>query len=268
MPHTDRAQLVNMKAKQAVHSMGWTRDNQEAGIIAREVAHVYATHFEERLQQGVDPGLVRWLQALTAAGVPRAVVCNLDRCVHLAGPRASLDRFLNMARLDCFAMSPTSALRCSVLDRPQMPYNVPQANLTPMRRPALADALQNLGLSHCFQVAVTAEDGMLERSQEFLSAAIKLERPPNKCVAFVADEQGIAAAHNATVKAVAVPGVYPAYELKTADLTTCGLGNLAVYNLRRLFANDGHQRMELQQQRVKRTPPNRKKPVITAEVGQ
>lgn len=51
--------------------------------------------------------------------------------------------------------------------------------------------------------------------------------------------QGIAAAHNCTMKAVAVQGKHRCYELRQADLTCSSLADLSVYNLRRLFANRG-----------------------------
>lgn len=47
---------------------------------------------------------------------------------------------------------------------------------------------------------VTAEDGMDTTSQQFLSAAIKLGRPPKDCVVFESSPMGIAAAHNCSCK--------------------------------------------------------------------
>jgi hypothetical protein len=44
-----------------------------------------------------------------------------------------------------------------------------------------------------FDVDVTAEDGMETISESLLSAAIKLGRPPNKCVAFSSCPQGTCA---------------------------------------------------------------------------
>lgn len=46
------------------------------------------------------------------------------------------------------------------------------------------------------------------------------------------------------MKAVAVHGKFRGYELKQADLTCPSLGDLSVYNLRRLFANRGWDFME------------------------
>ncbi len=51
-----------------------------------------------------------------------------------------------------------------------------------------------------FQAQVTAEDGMENAAQCFLSAALKLGRPPNKCVVFDSSPAGVTAAHNCTMK--------------------------------------------------------------------
>jgi hypothetical protein len=59
-----------------------------------------------------------------------------------------------------------------------------------------------MGLSEFFIASVTSEDGMETLAQRFLSAAIKLGRPPDHCVAFVPGSlAGITAAHNCTMKA-------------------------------------------------------------------
>ena len=122
----------------------------------------------------------------------------------------------------------------------------------------MLDKLQELGLRHHFQALVTAEDGMETRSQLLLSAAIKLGRPPNRCVAFVADPQGVTAAHNASMRAVAVVGKFPGYQLRTADLTCGSLEELAVYNVRRLFANAGQELMDLSKMQSNDTPLQKK----------
>ena len=60
--------------------------------------------------------------------------------------------------------------------------------------------LAQADLGHFFQAFVTAEDGMDTISQRFLSASIKLGRPPNQCVVFESSPAGITAAHNCTMK--------------------------------------------------------------------
>ena len=68
------------------------------------------------------------------------------------------------------------------------------------RRLTINEVLERLQLGHFFQAFVTAEDGMDTISQRFLSASIKLGRPPNQCVVFDGSPAGITAAHNCTMK--------------------------------------------------------------------
>jgi len=117
------------------------------------------------------------------------------------------------------------------------------------------DALQRMDLAHFFQASVTAEDGMDSIAQRFLSASIKMHRPPNKCVVFDSTPNGITAAHNCSMKAVAVVGAHGAWELKQADLATTRLSELSVINVRRLFAVQGIEHMDLAQQFVGKPPP-------------
>jgi len=67
-------------------------------------------------------------------------------------------------------------------------------------RLTINEVLERLQLGHFFQAFVTAEDGMDTISQRFLSASIKLGRPPNQCVVFDGSPAGITAAHNCTMK--------------------------------------------------------------------
>ena len=69
-------------------------------------------------------------------------------------------------------------------------------------RLSVRSALERMGLSEFFIATVTSEDGMETVAQRFLSAAIKLGRPPDHCVTFVPGSlAGITAAHNCTMKA-------------------------------------------------------------------
>jgi hypothetical protein len=77
-----------------------------------------------------------------------------------------------------------------------------------------------------------ADDDMETMSQRYLSAAIKLERPPNHCVVFSACPTSITAAHNCTMRAVALLGTHKAFDLKNADLTCANMRELTVYNIR------------------------------------
>ncbi|KAG0613386.1 hypothetical protein M758_6G099200 [Ceratodon purpureus] len=135
---------------------------------------------------------------------------------------------------------------------------VPCAITSSMDRLSLLAVLQRLGLLKYFRAFVTEEDGMDSIAHMFLSAAVKLDRPPAKCVVFEDDPRGVAAAHNCTMKAVALIGSHPAYELTQADLAVSGFSDLSVMNLRRLFANKGAEFMDLQKQADPKKPAKRR----------
>ncbi|KAL3162904.1 hypothetical protein ABBQ32_009347 [Trebouxia sp. C0010 RCD-2024] len=77
---------------------------------------------------------------------------------------------------------------------------VPCALVSSISRVTVDDMLLQARLGNFFQAYVTAEDGMDTISQRFLSASIKLGRPPNQCVVFESSPAGITAAHNCTMK--------------------------------------------------------------------
>ncbi|KAH6757319.1 Haloacid dehalogenase-like hydrolase superfamily protein [Perilla frutescens var. hirtella] len=110
---------------------------------------------------------------------------------------------------------------------------------------------------------VSEEDGMESMAHRFLSAAVKLDRKPSKCVVFEDDPRGITAAHNCTMMAIALIGAHPAYDLGQADLAVGNFNDLSVINLRRLFAHKGSTFMELQKQVIEKTPPKRKLTIDT-----
>ncbi len=68
------------------------------------------------------------------------------------------------------------------------------------------DLMAQMGIQHFFEARVTAEDGTETIAETLLSAAYKLQRPPNQCVVFDSSPSGIAAAHNCTMK-VRLPGL-------------------------------------------------------------
>lgn len=135
---------------------------------------------------------------------------------------------------------------------------VPCAITSSMDRISLLAVLQRLKLLKYFKAFVTEEDGMESIAHMFLSAAVKLDRPPSKCVVFEDDPRGVAAAHNCTMKAVALIGSHPAYELTQADLAVSRFADLSVMNLRRLFANKGAEFMDLQKQAEPKQPAKRR----------
>ncbi|KAK9816620.1 hypothetical protein WJX72_002844 [[Myrmecia] bisecta] len=128
--------------------------------------------------------------------------------------------------------------------------NVPCAIVSNMDQLSVRAALDRMGLGTMFQAKVTVEDGMETMSQRFLSAALKLGRPPNQCVVFESCPRGVTAAHNCTMKAVALHGAHRGYQLQQADLTCSSLTELTVYNVRRLFANKGSEFMDLRHQQA------------------
>jgi len=81
-----------------------------------------------------------------------------------------------------------------------MPYDWNHQEHVMLFRNSVRPALERLGLLEFFIATVTAEDGMETKSQRFLSAAIKLGRPPNHCVVFDSCLAGVTAAHNCTMK--------------------------------------------------------------------
>jgi beta-phosphoglucomutase-like phosphatase (HAD superfamily) len=68
----------------------------------------------------------------------------------------------------------------------------------------LQAALARMTLHDHFDCLVTAEDELETISQRLLTASIKLGRAPNFCVYFDSTPRGVTAAHNCTLKAVAV----------------------------------------------------------------
>ena len=127
---------------------------------------------------------------------------------------------------------------------------VPCALLTNLKRSTTIELLRQTGMDRCFTALVTADEDMETIAQRYLTAAIKLNRPPNHCVVFGSTPAAIAAAHNCTMKSVAVVGPHTAPELRTADLTVGSLTELSVINVRRLFANRGFDFMELKKSKI------------------
>ncbi|XP_031380757.1 5-amino-6-(5-phospho-D-ribitylamino)uracil phosphatase, chloroplastic [Punica granatum] len=140
---------------------------------------------------------------------------------------------------------------------------IPCAVVSSLDRKNMVEALERMRLKKYFQAIVTEEDGMESMAHRFLSAALKLDRKPSKCVVFEDDPRGVTAAHNCTMMAVALIGAHPAYDLEQADLTVASFHELSVINLRRLFANKGSTFMDLQKQITEKAPPKRKLTIDT-----
>jgi beta-phosphoglucomutase-like phosphatase (HAD superfamily) len=144
---------------------------------------------------------------------------------------------------------------------------MPTALVTSLDRGAAAALLDAAGLRRFFGALVTAEDDMETRAQRLLSAAIKLGRPPERCVAFVGCPSYVTAAHNCTMRAVALMSPHTAPQLAGADLAIAAMDELSVYNVRRLFANAGSEFMDLRKQRVSERDARRPRPSAAALEG-
>jgi beta-phosphoglucomutase-like phosphatase (HAD superfamily) len=128
--------------------------------------------------------------------------------------------------------------------------NVPCALVMAIDKTTATNILEKLDIRQYFGALVTADDDMETIAQRYLSAAIKLNRPPNQCVVFGATPAAMAAAHNCTMRCVAVIGPHTAPQLRSADLTISSMTELSVMNIRRLFANSGTQFMDLKKART------------------
>ncbi|KAE9451562.1 hypothetical protein C3L33_16550, partial [Rhododendron williamsianum] len=149
--------------------------------------------------------------------------------------------------------------------------HIPCAVVSSLDRINMVEALERMGLRKYFQAIVSEEDGMESIAHKFLSAAVKLDRKPSKCVVFEDDPRGVTAAHNCTMMAVGLIGAHPAYVpesvtwyvLGQADLAVASFNELSVINLRRLFAHKGSNFMDMQKQIIEKTPPRRKLTIDT-----
>ncbi|KAG2305917.1 hypothetical protein Bca4012_085472 [Brassica carinata] len=140
---------------------------------------------------------------------------------------------------------------------------IPCAVVSNLDRKNMMNALERMGLQNYFQAVVSEEDGMESIAHRFLSAAVKLDRKPSKCVVFEDDPRGITAAHNCTMMAIGLIGAHRAYDLVQADLAVGNFYELSVINLRRLFANKGSTFMDHEKQIIEKSPPKRKLTIDT-----
>ncbi|XP_044507413.1 uncharacterized protein LOC123226910 isoform X2 [Mangifera indica] len=186
--------MLNAGADQVLHKeLLWAKEESELNRLKLRLLQLYYDNLL-RVREPIE-GLQEWLDAVSTARIPCAVVSSLDR--------------RNMV-----------------------------------------EALERMGLLKYFQAIVSEEDGMESIAHRFLSAAIKLDRKPSKCVVFEDNPRAITAAHNCTMMAVALIGTHRAYDLVQADLAVANFNELSVINLRRLFANRGSTFMDRQKQSI------------------
>ncbi|KAJ4720201.1 Haloacid dehalogenase-like hydrolase superfamily protein [Melia azedarach] len=199
--------ILNAGADQVLHKvLLWGKEESEMDRLKLRLTQLYY----DNLLGVTEPmeGLLEWLDAVSTARIPCAVVSSLDRR-------------------------------------------------------QMVEALDRMGLLKYFQAIVSEEDGMESIAHRFLSAAVKLDRKPSKCVVFEDDPRAITAAHNCTMMAVALIGAHRAYDLDQADLAVANFNELSVINLRRLFANKGSTFMDRQKQIIEKAPPKRKLTIDT-----
>jgi len=136
-------------------------------------------------------------------------------------------------------------------------FQIPCALVSFFDRNTIESVLKKLGLESKFAKVVTAEDEVENMSQAYLLASIELQRPPEQCAVFCTTVESITAAHNCTMRAVAVVGRSTAPQLSNADLTIVDFEELTIYNLRRLFANRGSDFMDLKKAKGYDSPRNK-----------
>lgn len=97
------------------------------------------------------------------------------------------------------------------------------------------------GLDEYISHYVTAEDGCETLEQSYLVACVKTKRPPEKVVVFDNDPRGVIAAHEASIKAVAIVGSMVGggngSDLRHADKRVGTMGDLSLMSLRELFGD-------------------------------
>ncbi|KAG7031523.1 5-amino-6-(5-phospho-D-ribitylamino)uracil phosphatase, chloroplastic [Cucurbita argyrosperma subsp. argyrosperma] len=215
----------------------------EDGDMQKLMLYGGADHVLQKLKTPVD-GLKEWLDAVSTAHIPCAIVSSLDRKHMLE----ALDR-----------MSLKKYFQAVVTE---------EDGMESMAHRFLSAAVKVTSDSHIVKLEYNGN----QKQHSFHRCIgdvhecvylLQLDRKPSKCVVFEDDPRGITAAHNCTMMAIALIGAHPAYDLVQADLAVASFNELSVINLRRLFANKGSTFMELQKQNVKKAPSKRKLTIDT-----
>jgi len=116
-------------------------------------------------------------------------------------------------------------------------YEVPCcfASGTEFDKAAAEQIMAKAGLTEYFTSCVTAEDGCETVEQTYLVGSIKVRRPPSRCVVFEDDPKGVAAAHEATNKVVAINNGRHGADLRHAEIRVTDFSDLSLMSLRNLF---------------------------------
>lgn len=123
---------------------------------------------------------------------------------------------------------------------------IPMCVVSEMDAKSINHSMSHMGIEHYFRAYVTAEDDVETREQMYLTACLKLQRPPNHCCVFDNDPDGISAAHDVSSLIVTVLGEHKAWELASSDLMVASLDQLTTYNVRKLFSQVGEGSIESQ----------------------
>ena len=82
---------------------------------------------------------------------------------------------------------------------------------------------------------VSANSGYDEEEQEYLGAALRIKRRPDRCAVFDSTPNSAVAAHDIDMRAISMMTLYPMYELRAADMIVETFEDLSVIDIRRLF---------------------------------
>jgi beta-phosphoglucomutase-like phosphatase (HAD superfamily) len=148
-----------------------------------------------------------WAQLAAAEGLP---LPSIERAIYAMRPERAITEVLQWtqswgrAQELAYSLATTYAELLAEASTP-LPgvvdwltlvskHNMPCALVTTLDRRTTDSLLARMGLRHFFSALVTDDDDMETISQRYLSAAIKIQRPPNQCVVFTASPAAITGA--------------------------------------------------------------------------
>ncbi|ERM95068.1 hypothetical protein AMTRI_Chr07g30490 [Amborella trichopoda] len=115
-------------------------------------------------------------------------------------------------------------------------YEIPMALVSTRPREFVQKAMEVVELEGIFSVVVAAEDVHRGKPdpEMFVYAAQVLNFINERCIVFGNSNSSVEAAHDASMKCIAVSGKHPMYELGAADLVVRRLDELSVVDLKNL----------------------------------
>ncbi|MBA0596154.1 hypothetical protein Gorai_012985 [Gossypium raimondii] len=235
-PEADAQKLMlYASADHVLHKiLRWETIESEVDRLKLRLSQIYYDNLP-KLRKPME-GLEEWLDAVSTAHIPCAVVSSLDR-------RNMVDALERIGLKKYFQ---------AIISEEDGMESIAHRFLSAAVKFSLSNKEKFTVLWVCKRVVFN-----------LCYVNLQLDRKPSKCVVFEDDPRGITAAHNCTMMAVALIGSHPAYDLGQADLAVGSFNELSVINLRRLFANKGSTFMDRQKQIIEKTPPKRKLTVDT-----